>query len=601
MMITSVLPSVAADAKKGPRIDKVEPPCWWVGMETPLQLMLYGEDLAQGDVLCLDEGVKVTALHKADSPNYIFVDVKIASHALAGTYHFEWRSGRKTLKFDYELGARLGDSAKREGLMAADLLYLIMPDRFINGDMDNDSSKETAEAPAPQSDYGRHGGDLAGIEMALPYLEKLGVTAIWPTPVTLDNEPEASYHGYACADYYRIDPRLGTNEQYVKLVAEARRRGIKFLQDIVPNHCGAAHWWMKDLPFSDWVNTFPKYTHTNSSMSVHMDPNAAQVDTDLCVRGWFDTSMADMNLTNPYVLQYMVQATVWWIEYAGLAGVRIDTYPYSDRTAIGAYSAALRKEYPQGTVLAESWYHNPGQIAYWERGPQPGGPTVMDFCLQDAIGPAFREDTQVAWDGGLKRIYNVLSLDFHYKNPGELLIFAENHDTNRSFEQVGRNPEKLKMVYTLLATMRGIPQIYYGSELMICAADPQRLGHGEERRNMRPEQLTEKGRSPLENNVYDYISRLMTWRKGSEAVQNGRLLHYLPSTEENTYVYFRIAPHQRVMVVINNGMKPFSIDWNHYAEGLGDLKQGREVLSDAKVTVEQAVQVPAQTAWVVEF
>lgn len=596
-MICTVTPSIAAN---GPRIDKVEPPCWWIGMETPLQLMLYGEDLSKGDVICTTKGVEVTAVHPADSPNYLFVDVKIASTAKAGTYNFEWKSAGKTLKFNYTLSDRAKDSAKREGLSGSDVLYLIMPDRFLNGDTTNDNNVLTTEQAAADNLYGRHGGDLAGISKSLDYLQQLGVTAIWPTPVTMDNEPVASYHGYACADYYQIDPRFGSNQDYVKLVADARKKGIKFLQDIVPNHCGAAHWWMKDLPFKDWVNTFPEYTRTNAAMSVHMDPHATKVDTDLCVTGWFDTSMADMNLTNPYVLQYFIQVTVWWHEYAGLAGVRIDTYPYSDQKAIGDYSAGIRKEYPNGTVLAECWYGTPQQVAFWERGPQEGGPTVMDFPLQGALGRAFMEE-DAPWDGGMIRIYNSLSNDFLYKNPGELLIFVDNHDTNRGFEQVGRNPEKLKMLYTLLATMRGIPQIYYGTEQMVCADDPNRLGHGEERQNMRLEQLTEEGRNPLENNMFNYISKLLTWRRGSEAAHNGRLLHYLPTQTDNAYVYFRIADNERIMVVINNSQKPFAIDWAHYEEGLGNVKTGKEIISDVAVKVGEPLQVPAQTAWVMEF
>ncbi len=376
--------SFASDTKAS-LIERMEPPCWWTGMETPLQLMLYGKDIAAGQVVCLTSGMEVVALHKGDSPNYLFVDLSISDKARAGVYELQWTSGKKKVLISYTLHERQPLSREREGLSPADVLYLLMPDRYLNGNKANDNSLLTAEEVAYDKDYGRHGGDLEGIAKSLDYLQELGVTAIWPTPVTLDNEPVSSYHGYACADYYLIDPRFGTNQQYSDLVKKAGHAGIKFIQDIVPNHCGTAHWWMNDLPFKEWINTFSKYTNSNFAMSTHMDPYAAKADKDLCVKGWFDTSMADINLSNPFVLHYFIQATVWWMEYTGLAGVRIDTYPYSDEKAISSYTAALRKEYPNATVLAECWFHEPHQIAYWERGPWPSGPTVMDFPLQDEL------------------------------------------------------------------------------------------------------------------------------------------------------------------------------------------------------------------------
>ncbi|HBG53591.1 MAG TPA: hypothetical protein DDW70_05215, partial [Rikenellaceae bacterium] len=425
--------------------------------------------LGEGSVSCPDGGIIIDAIHKADSPNYLFLDITIPAGARAGDYTFQWTNGRQKLSFVYTLHERTAGSARRSGLSPSDVLYLLMPDRFINADPDNDSTPCTAEKANPQDDYGRMGGDLEGIRMSLDYLSELGVTSVWPTPVTLDNEPAASYHGYACADYYQIDPRLGTNESYRELTREAAARGISFLQDIVPNHCGTAHWWMKDLPYKDWIHVFDTFTRSNYAMTTHMDPHAADVDRALCVQGWFDNSMPDMNLKNPFLLQYFIQVTVWWMEYASLAGVRIDTYPYSDEKAISSYTAALRKEYPNATVLAECWFNHPQQVSYWDRGPWPSGPTVMDFPLMGEISHAFREDTNPGWGQGMVRLYNVISNDFLYKNPNELLVFGENHDVNRLYEMLGRNPEKLKMAYTFLATTRGIPQIYYGSEVLLAA------------------------------------------------------------------------------------------------------------------------------------
>ncbi len=589
--------------------EHIEPPFWWTGMETPLQLMLHGADLGLGTVKSITPGLEITAVHKADSPNYLFLDIRISPEARPGTYTLRWsgttasEAKNATIDIPYVLHKREPGSAQREGLTSSDVLYLLMPDRFVNGDSSNDNTPCTAEKSDTNKDYGRHGGDLEGIRMSLDYLAALGVTSVWPTPVTLDNEPVVSYHGYSCADYYKIDPRFGSNQAYRALVSEAAAKGITFLQDIVPNHCGTAHWWMQDLPFKDWIHTFDTFTRSNYAMSTHMDPHAAAVDRALCIDGWFDTSMPDMNLENPFVLQYFIQATAWWMEYAGLAGVRVDTYPYSDKEAMGAYSAALRKEYPNATVLAECWYNYPQQIAYWERGPQPDGPTVMDFPLAGELFRALAEDTNLNWGEGMVRLYNLLSHDFVYKNPYELLTFGENHDTNRMFELLGRNPDKLKMAYAILATMRGIPQIYYGTEVLLCARDSQRLGHGEERVAMPARLLTQEGRTRKEHDMYDYVSRLLTWRKTSAAAQYGQLLHFLPNMDENTYVYFRITDDERLMVVINNGTEPVAIDWQKYAEGLGAAQKGREVLSGKEVEVGVGVHysVPAQTAQIIRF
>ncbi len=596
LLLPAMITAASAMKSEKTSVDRIEPPCWWTGMETPLQLMVKGPGLGKGTVNSITPGLEITKVHKADSPNYLFLDISIPAGTQAGDYTLEWTDGKEKIRFNYTLSERKPGSSARRGLEPSDVLYLLMPDRFVNGDPANDSVKEAAEKAGYKNDYGRKGGDLEGMRMSLDYLQKLGVTAVWPTPVTFDNEPHASYHGYATADYYRVDPRFGTNQMYREVVREASKKGIAFIQDIVPNHCGTAHWWMEDLPFKDWINVFDTYTRSNFMMSTHMDPHAAQVDKDLCVQGWFDTSMADMNLTNPFVLHYFIQVTVWWMEYASLAGVRIDTYPYSDEKAISAYSAAMRKEYPNATVVAECWYNHPQQVAYWERGPRPGGPTVMDFPLQGEIGRAFMEDTDPQWGQGMVRLYNVISNDFVYKNPNELLIFAENHDTNRLYEMLGRNPEKLKMAYTFLATTRGIPQIYYGTEVLQAAKDPKRLGHGEERVPMPARVLDPEGRDPLEENVYDYISRLMTWRKSSKTVQYGRLLHYLPRYEENMYVYFRILDNECVMVLINNGTEPVSVDWERYSQGLGNAVKGIEVLSGTEITVGQPLNVPAQTA-----
>ena len=344
-LLTTILATVgltsiasAAGAQEGLR---VEPPCWWTGMETPLTLMLHAPGLSGAGVSVASDGITVKAVHYAESPNYLFVDLEIADNLTPGEYTFtiNYPDGR-TGTFAYSIGKRREGSRERVGFGPSDVVYLLMPDRFANGDKKNDSSPLTAEKGNRKLPGGRHGGDLQGIMDHLDYLADLGITAIWPTPITLDNEPAYSYHGYACADYYQIDPRYGSNELYRSLVAAAHEKGIKFIQDIVPNHSGTAHWWYNDLPFQDWIHQHPTFTRSNYAMSGHSDPHAARTDLDACVTGWFDTSMPDMNLGNPYCLQYYIQLAVWWIEYADLDGIRVDTYPYTRKEDISAWTAA---------------------------------------------------------------------------------------------------------------------------------------------------------------------------------------------------------------------------------------------------------------------
>ena len=346
-------------------ISRVEPLSWWVGMKTPLQLLVNGKDIALCDVriepdsalqsgsLCPDRrcGVKVTAVHRADSPNYLFVDVDVAPDALPGTYQLVFTKDGESFRYPYEIARRAEGSALRGSFTTADMIYLIMPDRFANGDPTNDSTPDTAEKADRSGFFGRHGGDLQGIINHLDYISDLGATAIWCTPVLLDNEPAGSYHGYACSDYYRIDPRFGTNELYREFVDKAHAHGLKVIMDIVTNHCGAAHWWMEDLPFKDWIHGSPEYTGTSNCFSVNMDPNASEYDLDIQESGWFVPSMPDMNLDNPYVLNYFKQWAVWWIEYAGLDGLRVDTYPYNEKGPMSGWCAAVLSEYPDFNIV----------------------------------------------------------------------------------------------------------------------------------------------------------------------------------------------------------------------------------------------------------
>ena len=381
----------------GDRIIRAEPLSWWVGMRTPLQLMVQGKDISSCEVEMArgTRGVKVTATHKADNPDFLFIDIDIAPDAAAGEYMIEFTRGEESFSLPYRLEKRRDASAKRKSFTTADMIYLLMPDRFANGDPANDATENTREKPDRAGFFSRHGGDIQGMIDHLDYIASTGATAVWSTPLLLDDEPHGSYHGYACADYYHIDPRFGSNDLYRTFVAESHRHGLKVIMDIVTNHCGSAHWWMRDMPFEDWVHRFPQYTRTNNLFSTNMDPNASQSDLEIQESGWFDRSMPDMNLDNPYLLQYFKQWAVWWIEYADLDGLRVDTYPYNEKEPMSEWCRAVREEYPDINIVGECWTGNIPQLAYWQggNGNRDGFdthlPSIMDFPLPG--GPTMRK------------------------------------------------------------------------------------------------------------------------------------------------------------------------------------------------------------------
>jgi len=593
------------------KIERVEPLSWWTGMRTPLQLMFYGKDLQHAEVRCLEKGLTVLRVHQAESKNYLFVDVLVEADARPGTYTFEFTQGKKKIKQHYLINARSEGAAQRKSFGAEDMIYLIMPDRFANGDPNNDSHKDAAEKADRSNHYGRHGGDIQGMINHLDYLQDLGVTAIWSTPLLFDNEPVVSYHGYACADYYRIDPRFGTNELYKQMVDMARERGIKIIKDMVPNHCGMAHWWMKDLPFASWIHQFPEFTRSNYQMASHFDPNASKYDNDGCIRGWFDTSMPDMNLANPYVLNYFTQMTVWWIEFAGLDGLRVDTYPYSDKHAMAAWTKNILEEYPRLNIVGESWYGFPVMIAYWEGAAKNADgytshlPSVMDFPLQEGIAAGFMQDSLPGWGEGLMKVYSCLTQDFVYANPNSLMIFVDNHDIHRMAWLLKGKKDKHKMVMALLATMRGVPQLYYGSEVMLYNKKEQ--GHGEERLDMpggwqgdKRSVFTAEGRTKTENEVFEYTKKLFNWRRNAKVIHEGKLMHFVPE-DNNFYVYFRYTESELVMVAINNCRTEKALDWSRYTEITTGYAQGTDVITGNTVQTGSPLSLPPQQALVLHF
>ena len=616
-------PSTVADADKT-QVTRVEPLSWWVGMKTPLQLLVQGENISEYAVSIEGgKGVKVAQTHKADSPNYLFVDVKIASDADPGTYYIVFSKDGRSFKYPYEIAARQEGSAERTSFTTADMIYLIMPDRFANGDTSNDSTDDTADKYARHELFGRHGGDIQGIINNLDYIAGLGATAIWCTPLLEDNQPDHSYHGYACTDYYHIDSRFGDNNLFKEYVQKAHEKGIKIIMDIVPNHAGSAHWWMEDTPFKDWYHVFDTYTGSNIAFSTNMDPNASKKDLYIQESGWFDKSMVDMNLDNPYVLNYFKQWAIWWIEWSGLDGFRVDTYPYNEREPMAQWCEAVMNEYPDFNIVGEVWTSSIPQLAYWQGGNDNKDgfdshlKSVMDFPLHDALRAGLN-DAWGGWGQGMVRVYDVLSHDFVYHDLSNMMIFAGNHDTDRLGDVLRKNPKRVKIALAMMATMRGFPQIFAGDELMFTSCDLS-MGHGGLRVDFpggwpgdKMNLFTDEGRREADRNtdglkvpkgqaadLYDYVSRLFQWRKTKDVIHNGKTMHFI--TRDNTYGYFRYDDDDVVFVYVNNSNEPKNIPWSYYSEITEGLTGGINVVTGAPCEVSDATVAEPQSILIVEY
>ncbi len=618
-------PASVADAT-AEQVTRVEPLSWWVGMKTDLQLLVQGAGISEYDVAIEGgKGVSVEKINKAESPNYLFVDVNVAADAQPGTYYIVFSKDGQSFKYPYEIAAREAGSAERQSFTTADMVYLIMPDRFANGDASNDSTEDTAEDANRANGHGRHGGDIQGVIDHLDYISELGATYIWTTPFLEDNAPRGSYHGYAASDYYHIDSRFGSNELYKTLVEKAREKGIGIIMDIVPNHCGTEHWWMNDLPFQDWIHQFDTYTGTNVAFSTNMDPNASQKDLYIQESGWFVPSMVDMNLDNPYVLQYFIQWGVWWIEYSGLNGFRVDTYPYNEKGPASEWCKAIMTEYPNFNIVGECWTSSIPQLAYWQGGnANKDGfdshlPSIMDFPLHDALRAALAED-EGGWGMGMTKVYDILSHDFVYHDLSKMLIFPGNHDTARIGDMVRKDPRALKIAMTMMATMRGIPQIFAGDELMFVSSRPDNVGDHPGLRVDFPggwegdeiDLFTAEGREAQTHNtdglkvekgqaadLFNYVSRLFQWRKTADVIHNGKTMHFM--TRDNTYAYFRYNDEAAVFVYINNNLEPVNVPWSYYSEITEGLQGGVDVLTGESLEISDATVVAPKTALVVEY
>ncbi len=592
------------------KIERIEPSSWWTGMKNQnLQLLVKGRNLHGATVSTQNKEIRIASVDTTQNADYLFVNLQVSEQAKAGEYTLTFAKGGKKIVKRYLLSDRKSGSAERKSFDASDVVYLIMPDRFANGNAKNDTKKEETEKANRNDPNGRHGGDIQGIIDHLDYLKNLGITAIWVTPLLEDNQPEVSYHGYATTNYYQIDARYGTNEDYRRLADECHKRGLKLIIDFVTNHCGLSHWWMDDLPSTDWVHQFPQFTRSNFRISTINDPYASQADKKLNSDGWFDTSMPDLNQKNPYLLNYLRQAAIWWVEYAGLDGIRVDTYPYNDREKIAEWTKGIMTEYPNFKMVGECWQHSPSDIAYWQSGSKnydqydSGLKSVMDFCFLDQSGRAFNEDKQ-EWDSGMVDIYSCFACDYLYGNPLNLFVFLENHDTQRFPTVIGNDIKKYKLAYTLLLTTRGIPQVYYGFEIMM--GGDKGKGDGDIRRDFpggwpsdSRNAFTETGRTAIENEVFNYVKALLNWRKNNPVVQFGKMTQFVP--ENNVYVYFRYNDQKRIMVILNNQAKDQSVSTVRYSEMLTGYSQGVDVLTGKTYPLSDSIAVPAKSGLVLEL
>jgi glycosidase len=603
--------SVIAGANAEPyRIDHVEPLSWWVGMKLPgLQLMIHGDHIADLQPAVDYPGVKVTGVTRTDNPNFLFIDLEIAANTQPGTFVLQLQRGSEVVvRRDYTLDARRPGSADRRGFDSHDAIYLITPDRFANAIPANDSVPEETEHVDRAYSDGRHGGDIAGMEAHLDYIRSLGFTMVWPTPILENAQPAYSYHGYSITDEYRVDPRFGSNADYRHFVQAAHERGIGVLQDIVLNHIGSGHWWMKDLPAHDWINYIDHPRMTNNQHTTAEDIHAAPEEAEQFVRGWFVPTMPDLNQQNPLLARYLIQNSIWWIEYADLSGIREDTFSYADPTFLHNWCTTILNEYPHFNIVGEEMDNPPHMVAYWQTGAHnrngydSGLPSVTDFPVVDLVPQVLTAPE--TWETGLQQLYTMIAADYLYGNPMNLLVFPDNHDRSRIFSRLHENLNLLHTELLFIATTRGIPQFYYGTEVLM--KSPIERNDGLTRSDMpggwagdKVNAFTGEGLTAAQKDTQDFVRRLFEWRRGCAAVTEGTLTHYYP--EGGCYVYFRCKGADRVMVVINKNEKATQLNLARFARMLGNTKQGRDVLAGKTVNLAEPLELPAQTSMAIEY
>ena len=591
---------------------KIEPAFWWSGMKNPeLQLMVYGKDIAGYLPSVKYPGVQLKSSVALESPNYLLIYLDV-ENAKPGRFDITFTKDKKSFNYSYELKARKPNADRIKGFDSSDVLYLIMPDRFANGDPSNDQiPMRTAYKVDRNSPNARHGGDLAGIEQHLDYIEDLGVTAIWLNPV-LENDMEGgSYHGYATTDYYRVDPRFGTNEDYVRLIEKTHERGMRVVMDMIFNHCGSDHPWMKDIPSHDWFNNLDNYVQTNHDKEAYFDPYVSDYDKETMLNGWFVPSMPDLNQKNPHVAKYLIQNSIWWIEYCGVDGIRQDTYPYADVDMMRNWCTEVMNEYPEYNIVGEAWMNYTIGSAYWQKGSRLnfGQDTelksAMDFRLMGIASKAFHEET--GYSGGLHTIFEHMCYDYVYPDIYNVLRFLENHDTDRFLPSM---PESVNDLYafkqgvTFLLTIPGIPQLYYGQELLMNGTKEK--GDGYIRLDVpggwpgdKVNQFEASGRSEVQNDAWNFLRTLLKWRKGNDIIAKGKMKHFM--VNQGVYVYERSLDGRSVLILMNGSDKEVNLPLARYAEVLRGKTSGKEILTGKEIPLGDELSLAPKGIFVLEM
>ena len=593
----------------GQKLSKIEPASWWRGMELDtVEFMVYGKDIS--DLTAVGKELIVLGTTTLESPNYLFVEVVIPDDTRIGVHKllFKDQKGRHKGTLAIEILEREENSAKRKGFNSADFIYLITPDRFRNGDPSNDRVKGMFEGSNRDLIGGRHGGDLAGIIESLDYFEKMGISSLWLNPVLENNMETYSYHGYAMTDLYNVDPRYGTNEQYKELADKAKERGIGIIMDQVSNHIGSLHPWMSDLPSEDWVNQWPEFTQTNHMKVSRFDPHGAEVDRRQFTDGWFVETMPDLNQRNEKLARYLIQNSIWWVEYLGLHGIRMDTWPYPDKQFLADWTEAILQEYPNFNIVGEEWVSNPSLISYWQAGTAKMDdytsylPSVMDFPLQSAVVDGLMGET--SWRSSMTKIYESLANDYMYGDLNNIMIFPDNHDMSRIYTRLNEDFDKWKMAMTLFFTTRGTLQFYYGTEILM--NNPGTEDHGVIRSDFpggwegdAVNAFTGEGLTTQQKEAQVFIRVLANLRRQSCALNMGEMLHYIPQDE--VYVYFKSFGDEHKMIVLNRNDEEVELSLERFQQGLEGFIRADNVLTSETIELGSTMTLAPMGSYIFDL
>ena len=596
-------------ALQGQKLTKIEPNSWWTGMHMKtVEFMVYGKDISE--LTAVGKELKVISSTALESPSYLFVTVEIPDDTRIGTHEFLFKDkkGRQKGTLSIEVLERDEGSAKRKGFSSADFIYLITPDRFRNGDPSNDQVKGMLEGPNREFIGGRHGGDLTGIIQSLDYFEKMGISSLWLNPVLENNMETYSYHGYAMTDLYNVDPRYGTNEQYKELAEKAKEKGIAIIMDQVANHIGSLHPWMADLPSEDWVNQWPEFTQTNHMKVSRFDPHGAEVDRKQFTDGWFVETMPDLNQRNEKLARYLIQNSIWWVEYLGLHGIRMDTWPYPDKQFLADWTKAILDEYPNFNIVGEEWVSDPSLISYWQAGTAKMDdyttylPSVMDFPLQSAVVDGLMGEA--TWRSSMTKIYESLANDYMYGDLNNIMIFPDNHDMSRIYTRLDEDYDKWKMAMTLFFTTRGTLQFFYGTEILM--NNPGTDDHGVIRSDFpggwegdAVNAFTGEGLTAQQQEAQQFIADLAHLRRGSCALNMGEMLHYIPLGE--VYVYFKWFGDEHKMIVLNRNDEEVELGLDRFQQGLEGFTTATDVWTGEETTLGATLTLAPMGAYIFDL